>query len=201
MTTEIAPPEQPPVPAARRRRTSRAEVRSAARVVVGVVVVSALAGIAWGLLVPAQHFLVVSGGGAVSLTGESDHQFDAVALLMCLGVILGVLAAVAVWTRRAVRGIPQLIGLLIGSAVGAAASALVGLGVAQLRFPAPDDVEIGRIVAATPGLGATTALVVQPLVAALTYLLLASLSPDPALGHAEAAEDPAADVAARPASR
>ncbi|GAA4480605.1 hypothetical protein GCM10023094_27430 [Rhodococcus olei] len=201
MTTEIAPPEQPPVPAARRRRTSRAEVRSAARVVVGVVVVSALAGIAWGLLVPAQHFLVVSGGGAVSLTGESDHQFDAVALLMCLGVILGVLAAVAVWTRRAVRGVPQLIGLLIGSAVGAAASALVGLGVAQLRFPTPDDVEIGRIVAATPGLGTTTALVVQPLVATLTYLLLVSLSPDPALGHTEAAEDPAADAAGRPASR
>ncbi|MFD4293937.1 DUF2567 domain-containing protein [Rhodococcus sp. NPDC058532] len=175
------------------RRAASAEVRSAARVVAGVVVTSALAGIGWGLLAPAQHFLVVSSGGATSLTGESTHQFDAVALFLCLGAILGVLSAVAVWSIRAYRGVAQVIGLVLGSVVGASAAALVGLGVAQLRFPGVDDLEVGQIVPATPGLGTVMALIAQPFAAALVYLLLVSLSPRPDLGVeavAPAAEAP-----------
>ncbi len=176
------------VPATTTRRTgaSSPEVRSAARAVVAMVLVSAVAGIGWGFVAPAQHFVVVSGGGATSLTGESGHVFDAVALLMCLGVILGVLSAVAVWTRRAVRGVAQLVGLVVGSAVGAAAAALAGLGVMEVRFPVPDDLELGQIVAVAPGLGTPMALIVQPLVASLVYLLLVALSPDPTLGRASA---------------
>ena len=105
---------------------------------------------------------------------------------MCLGVILGVLSAVAVWTRRAVRGVAQLVGLVVGSAVGAAAAALAGLGVMEVRFPVPDDLELGQIVAVAPGLGTPMALIVQPLVASLVYLLLVALSPDPTLGRASA---------------
>lgn len=163
---------------------------AAARVVAAVVIVSAVAGVGWGLLVPAQHFLVVSGGGAVSLTGESGRQFDAVALFLCLGLVLGVLTAVAVWSvQRTVRGIAQLVGLTIGSVVGASAAALVGLGVAQLRFPGVEDVEIGQIVAATPGLGTAMALIAQPLAAAVVYLLLVSISPDRDLGGVSSADE------------
>lgn len=191
MIIETETPDRAP----RRARPDRAEVRSAARIVVAVVVVSALAGIGWGLLVPAQHFLVVSGGGAMSLTGESGHLFDAVALLMCLGAILGVLSAATVWTRRAYRGVAQLVGLVIGSAVGAAAAALVGVGVARLRFPLPGDVELGQIVAAPPGLGTSTALIVQPLLASLVYLLLVAVNSDPTLGVTPTVSTPGIDRA------
>lgn len=177
MTADIMPPTQT------RPKADRAEVRFAARVVVGVVAAGAIAGIVWGLLAPAQHFLVVSGGGAVSLTGESVHQFDAVALFLCLGLIVGVLSAVAVWTRRALRGVVPFLGLLVGSLVGAATTAVVGLGVVGLRFPSLTDLEIGQIVAATPGLGTALALIAQPLAASVVYAGLVAFSPDPHLGH------------------
>ncbi|MFF0817103.1 DUF2567 domain-containing protein [Rhodococcus sp. NPDC003318] len=193
MTIDIEAPDRRPTGAASRAR--RPAVAAAARVVAAVVIVSAVAGVGWGLLVPAQHFLVVS-GGAVSLPGESGHRFDAVALFLCLGLILGVLSAVAVWSvQRAFRGLAQLVGLMLGSAVGAAAAALVGVGVAQLRFPAAEDVEIGRIVAATPGLDTVMALIAQPLAAALVYLLLVSISPHPDLVRAS----PSTAVAPDPA--
>ncbi|TQF73739.1 DUF2567 domain-containing protein [Rhodococcus spelaei] len=134
------------------------------------------------MLVPAQHFLVLSGGRATSLTSESNHQFDAVALFLCLGLILGVLSAVAVWLWRSVRGAVVLAGLLIGSMVGTAAAALVGLGVARLRFPEVTDVTVGQIVPATPGIGTPMALILQPFAAALVYLLLVSLNPRDDLG-------------------
>ncbi|MGW0043128.1 DUF2567 domain-containing protein [Rhodococcus sp. NPDC003348] len=204
MTTETDTPDAQHAPTAAERRTRRADTAAAARVVVGIVVVSALAGIVWGLLVPAQHFLVVSGGGAVSLTGESGHQFDAVALFLCLGAILGVLSAVAVWTRRAHRGVAQVIGLVVGSVVGASAAAVVGLGVARLRFPGVEDLELGQIVPATPGLGTMMALIAQPFAASLVYLLLVSLSSRPDLGRtapSAAVERAPADVASRPLPR
>lgn len=177
MTADIVQPTQTTP------RADRAEVRFAARVVVGVVAAGAIAGIVWGLLAPAQHFLVVSGGGAVSLTGESIHQFDAVALFLCLGLIVGVLSAVAVWTRRALRGVVPFLGLLVGSLVGAATTAVVGLGVVGLRFPSLTDLEIGQIVAATPGLGTALALIAQPLAASVVYAGLVAFSPDPHLGR------------------
>ncbi|MFC9788988.1 DUF2567 domain-containing protein [Rhodococcus sp. NPDC127528] len=147
-----------------------------------MVVASAIGGIGWGVLVPAQHFLVLSGGRAASLTSESNHQFDAVALFLCLGLILGVLSAVAAWLWRSVRGAVVLTGLLIGSAVGAAAAAVVGLGVARLRFPEVTDVAVGQIVPATPTIGTPMALILQPFAAAVVYLLMASLNPRDDLG-------------------
>ncbi|MBP1159167.1 hypothetical protein ABIC28_004423 [Rhodococcus sp. PvR044] len=174
----------------------RSEIRAAARIVVAVVAASALAGIGWGLLVPAQHFLVISGGRAASLTSESGHQFDAVALFLCAGLTVGVLSASAAWLWRSVRGPVVLIGLLIGSAVGAATTAVVGLGVAGLRFPdLPDAIE-GQIVPVSPGLGTAMVLILQPLVAAFVYLVLASMSPRDDLGVAPASDEsaPAGDL-------
>lgn len=182
-------------------RTRRPEVRAAARIVVALVAVSALGGAVWGLLAPAEHFLVTT-NGAASLTSESLHRFDAVALLLCIGLIVGVLSAVAVWLWRTVRGPIVLAGLLIGSAVGAATMALVGLAVTNLRYPPLDNVEVGQIVSATPALGTPMALVLQPFAAAMVYLILVSLSPRDDLGVAGSAaadaESTPADASARP---
>ncbi|MFE3289385.1 DUF2567 domain-containing protein [Rhodococcus sp. NPDC059234] len=158
-----------------------------------MVLASAIGGIGWGMLVPAQHFLVLSGGRAASLTSESNHQFDAVALFLCLGLILGVLSAVAAWLWRSVRGAVVLAGLLIGSAVGAAAAAVVGLGVARLRFPEITDVAVGQIVPATPNIGTPMALIVQPFAAAVVYLLMVSLNPRDDLGTGAADSDRSQD--------
>ncbi|MFC7448898.1 DUF2567 domain-containing protein [Rhodococcus daqingensis] len=160
----------------------RSEIRAAARIVVAVVAASAIAGVGWGLLVPAQHFLVVADGRGASLTSESGHQFDAVALFLCAGLTVGVLTASAAWLWRSVRGPVVVAGLLIGSVAGAAAAAVVGLGVAGLRFPEVPDAVAGQIVPVSPGLGTAMVLILQPLVAAFVYLVLASMSPRDDLG-------------------
>ncbi|MGQ4617108.1 DUF2567 domain-containing protein [Nocardia sp. R7R-8] len=160
----------------------RGEVRAAAVVVVAVVAVSALAGVGWGLLAPTERLLVVEPGRGVALTGESTHQFDALALFVLAGGILGLLCALAVWRRRSARGPLLQLGLLIGSGVGAVAMARVGEQVAEWSHPRPHDPPVGQIVTLPIELGSDLALIVQPLIASFVMLLLAALSTSEDLG-------------------
>lgn len=150
--------------------------------VVAVVVGSALIGIVWGLLAPAEHDLVLSSGRLLPLTGESLHRFDAAALLACAGLVVGIVSAAAVWIVRAARGPLAVAGVLIGSVVGSAMMAVAGTGVAGLRFPEPVNVRVGDVVAVAPGIGSWLVLIFQPLAACVTTLVLAALNPYDDLG-------------------
>lgn len=152
------------------------------------VVASALVGVVWGLLAPAEHLLVVSAGRGVSLTGESVHRFDAAAMFACAGLVTGILAAAAAWTERRSRGPAALGALVAGAVVGAGAMALVGMGVAALRFPDPDTSESGLVVAMAPGIGTVLVLIFQPLAACVVTLVLAALNPYDDLGVTDHAE-------------
>ena len=148
--------------------------------------------------------LVVAEGRGVVLTTESLHQFDAVAIFVGIGVVLGVLSAVVVWGMHRSRGPAAVAALALGSGLGAAVAALVGVGVARLRFPRAEDPAVGAIVAEAPGLPTAMVLIAQPLLAAFVYLLLASLSPDDDLGVGAGPERelPASEsVSGPPASR
>lgn len=140
-------------------------------------VLGGLAGVVWAFLAPAVRLLVVAEDRGVVLTGESLHRFDAVAIFVGIGVVLGVLSAVVVWGMRRVRGPGAVAALVIGSGLGAGVAALAGLGVAHLRFPRAEGPAVGTIVADAPVLSTPMVLVAQPLAAALVYLLLAALSP------------------------
>lgn len=142
----------------------------------------ALAGVVWAFLAPAVRLLVVAEDRGVVLTGESLHRFDAAAIFVGIGLVLGVLVAVVAWGIRRVRGPAAVAALVVGSVLGAVIAALVGRGVADLRFPHVDGPAVGTIVADAPGLSTPMVLVAQPLAAALTYLLLVSLSPHDDLG-------------------
>jgi hypothetical protein len=63
------------------------------------------------------------------------------------------------------------------------------MGVARLRFPAVGSPTVGSIIAAAPGLSTPMVLIVQPLAAALVYLLLVSLSPHDDLGLGDEKEE------------
>ncbi|MEV6255072.1 DUF2567 domain-containing protein [Nocardia sp. NPDC051911] len=160
----------------------RGEVRAAAVVAVAVVVVSALAGVGWGLLAPTERLLVVEPGRGVGLTGESAHQFDALALFVLAGAVLGLLCALAVWRWRSARGPLLQLGLLIGSGLGAVVMAGVGEQVAEWSHPRPHDPPVGQIVTLPIELGSDLALIVQPLIASFVMLFLAALSTSADLG-------------------
>ncbi|MDT2010044.1 DUF2567 domain-containing protein [Rhodococcus opacus] len=171
----------------------RIRLRSAAGIFCGTVVASALVGVLWGVLAPAEHLLVVAPGRGVSLTGESVHRFDAIGMFACAGLVVGILTAVAAWTARKGRGPVALGAVLGGSVVGACVMALGGIGVAALRFPDPDISTAGTVVAVAPGIGTLLVLIFQPLVACVVTLVLAALNPYDDLGvsdHPAVLEEP-----------
>jgi hypothetical protein len=160
----------------------RRELRAALLIVAAVLAFSVLGGVVWGLLAPTEQLLVTQPGRGATLTGESLHQFDAVAIFVCIGAVVGLLSAAGVWRWRGVRGPILQIGLLIGSVVGAYAMSWVGELVAEWNHPRPDNPPVGQIVALPPELGSWLALIVQPLLASLVVLFLAALSPSEDLG-------------------
>ncbi len=194
----------------------RREAATALLVVAGVVVVSLLVGALWGVLAPTEQLLVTQPGRGTGLTGESAHQFDAVAIFVCFGAVTGLLSAVAAWRLlRPVRGPLLQLGLLTGSLIGAYAMAWCGETVAELRHPRAEDPAVGSIVTLPTEVGTDLALLVQPLIASLVVLFLAALStaedlgtgylgpfgharPTPTWGAVPAYDDPGALDPARP---
>jgi len=154
-----------------------------------IVVASAVVGVAWGFLAPAQHDLMRSSGRVVPLTGESLHRFDATAMLGCAGLVVGVVSAVAAWAFRRSRGPLTFAGVLIGSAAGAAAMAGVGIWVAGLRYPQPSELKPGDVFAVAPGVGTFLVLVFQPLAVCVITLILAAFNPYDDLGVTDHEDD------------
>lgn len=179
------------------------EVRSAAGVAGAVLLASALAGALWGLLAPTVRLLVLEPGQGSALTGESVHRFDALALFVLIGAVVGLLSAAAVWQLRRVRGPILLLGLLLSSIIGALVMIGFGEAVAQWDNPRPVDPPVGNVVAVAPEVDTWLALIVQPLVASLLMLVLVALSPtdDLGTGFRGALGDtrPVADADAEPA--
>ncbi|MBF6174234.1 DUF2567 domain-containing protein [Nocardia blacklockiae] len=170
----------------------RRELRVVLWVVAGVLLASALGGVVWGLLAPAERVLVVEPGRGAALTGESAHRFDAMAIFVCAGAVCGVLTAAAAWRVRAVRGPILQGGLLFGSLAGAWLMAWLGEQVANLRHPHVADPPVRSIVELAPMISPSeptgwTQLVVQPLLASLVVLVLSALSTSEDLGAGFAA--------------
>ncbi|MGV8871443.1 MAG: DUF2567 domain-containing protein [Rhodococcus sp. (in: high G+C Gram-positive bacteria)] len=155
-------------------------------VVVGIsVALSALGGLLWGFLAPAQHLLVVAQDRGAALTGESLHRFDALALFSFVSFALGLILPIGWWLWKSERG-PRLFGaVLIGALAGSVAAVLVGNGIAALRFPKADDPAIGSIVSVAPSVETPLVLIVQALTASLVVLLLAAMNPNDDLQHTD----------------
>ncbi|MCX5046041.1 DUF2567 domain-containing protein [Aldersonia sp. NBC_00410] len=155
----------------------RAEVRTAARVVLGAVVLGAVGGIVWGLLAPPIQAIVVTAGRAAPVTGESDHEFDAVAIFACVSAVVAVLTAVGAWRLARPRGPVLYGGILLGSVTGAATMAVIGEGVARLRHPHVQAPQVDELIALAPGIGTAMVLIVAPMIASLAILVLAIFNP------------------------
>ncbi|WP_082392733.1 DUF2567 domain-containing protein [Nocardia arizonensis] len=160
----------------------RREVGAGLTTVAAVAVAGIVGGVIWGLLAPAEQLLVTQPGRGAALTGESVHQFDSVAIFVCIGAALGVLSAASAWRLRGVRGPILQLGVLLGAALSACVMRLVGEAVAEWHHPRPDDPPVGQIISIAPVVGTALALIVQPLIASLVMLFLAALSPREDLG-------------------
>ncbi|MET9491455.1 DUF2567 domain-containing protein [Nocardia sp. NPDC006630] len=178
MATTFTAAEQPGVRVGFLRR----EARAAAVVFAAIVAASAVAGVVWGFLAPAEQLLVIDPDRGAALTGESTHRFDAVAIFVLIGLVTAVLTAAAGWRWRRARGPVLLLGLLAGSALGSSVMRWVGEAVAQQRHTRPPHPAVHTIVEFAPTVEGWSALLVQPLVAGLVVLILAALSTTDDLG-------------------
>lgn len=143
----------------------------------GWVAAGVVAGIVWGLLAPAEHLVVAEPGSVRSIPGESNHYFDSVALFVFIGFAVAVVASVASWRWRSMRGPILFAGMLLGACDGAREMMFVGEWVARLRFPETTASEVGTVIALAPRIDTLTVLIVMPLVACLSVLLMAALDP------------------------
>ncbi|TLF81109.1 DUF2567 domain-containing protein [Nocardia cyriacigeorgica] len=160
----------------------RREVGAAGVIAAAVIVANLLGALVWALLAPAEQLLVVQPGRGAALTGESAHRFDAVAIFVCVGAVIGVCSAVGAWRWRRMRGPIAFAGLLFGSLAGGWLMALLGQYLADANHPRPTDPPVGQIVTLPPEVGTWLALVPQPLIASLVVLFLAALSSSEDLG-------------------
>ncbi|MGW4120457.1 DUF2567 domain-containing protein [Nocardia sp. NPDC004711] len=161
------------------------EVRAAAVVCTVLVAVSALAGVVWAFLAPAEQLLVVEPDRGTALTGESMHRFDALAIFVLIGIVLGVLGTAAAWRWRRARGPVLLSGILLGSLGGAFLMKVVGEVVAEQLHTRPQHPALHSIVDFAPAVEGWAALIAQPLAAAVVALLLTALSTSDDLGSGQ----------------
>ncbi|MCV7068715.1 DUF2567 domain-containing protein [Mycolicibacterium farcinogenes] len=111
-------------------------------VIAALAVAGAVLGALWAWLAPGVHGVVAltRGGERVHayLGAESDHFFTSAFMFVGMLVVLGIVAAVALWQWTAHRGPVMVAALSVGCAIATAVAAGVGAALAHWRFGSVD---------------------------------------------------------------
>jgi hypothetical protein len=175
-------------------------MRSAATVVLTLVVAGAAIGALWAWIAPPIHGVIAltKSGDRVhaALGNEADNFFIAAFLIVGMVVVLAVVAAVAVWQWRAHRGPVLCAALAVGSAAAFGVAAGVGAFIVRARYdvidiagaPISPDHRVVYVTEAPPVFFAQSGWVIAASVlfpmatAALVYALIAVSSSRDDLG-------------------
>ncbi|WP_449481664.1 hypothetical protein [Streptomyces avidinii] len=182
MTEAVTPydqPDKPPLPSASpssEPAVSPADIRDGAAIALVLGVSGVLLALLWAWLAPRVQY--VSNGEAVFLKNtESEARIGADATFFLLSTGLGVLSAVAVFLWRRRGGVPQVVGLAVGSAF----AALVGWRAGLWLGPSSDLAAVARRVGkgvpfdAPLELMAHGTLLAWPMAAVIVHLALTAL--------------------------
>jgi hypothetical protein len=151
--------------------------------VLGVLaVVGVPLGVLWWLLAPRAHYRITH-DGPVPIGNPSDELLfadDGIFVLIVAG--LGLVAGVATWLVRRLRGVAGLLGVALGTLAGSAVAWQVG----ELLGPGPSKAalrQVGARVSTSLTLGALPALAVGPFVAMLVWLVATLYARNDGLGR------------------
>jgi hypothetical protein len=151
------------------RRELRADLRSSARLVLGLAVAGLLAGLLWWWLAPRADFRITD-SGPVAVGNPSEELLiadDAVFALVLTG--MGLVAGAAAWFLRRRRGVSTVLALALGTSTMAVVAwqlgELLGAGPSQA-----DLADVGSVVTTSLTLGSPPALALAPFGALLAYL-------------------------------
>jgi hypothetical protein len=152
------------------RRELRADLRSSARLVLGLAVAGLLAGLLWWWLAPRADFRITD-SGPVAVGNPSEELLiadDAVFALVLTG--MGLVAGAAAWFLRRRRGVSTVLALALGTSTMAVVAwqlgELLGAGPSQA-----DLADVGSVVTTSLTLGSPPALALAPFGALLAYLV------------------------------
>ena len=158
------PPSNAPItPTPRTAWVTRPELRAAGVVAVVLVVVGALLGLLWEAISPRTKGIVFIPHGIVA--EESESLIAADGRFLVLTCAAGLLAALAAWSWRSVRGPVIAVALALGGFLGALCTDLVGRAVGGGH----DDGPVNRVLTLPLSVHARGLLLVEALVALLVY--------------------------------
>jgi hypothetical protein len=110
------------------------------RLVLGLAVTGVVIGALWAWIAPPIHAVVAQtkSGERVHdyLGNESQHFFDAPALMLGLLTLVAIVAPVLAWQWRESRGPGAVVGLVLGLLTGVSVAAAVGTALVRLRYGA-----------------------------------------------------------------
>lgn len=175
---EVAPP-----PTLRQRlKVPAAEVRAAAVALAVLTVVGVGEGLLWSVVSPRVGIVITSAGPDVRPNG-ADGFFAGEVTFALLGIALGIVLALVVWYAAGRwRGPVLLLALVLGALAGAVLAWQVGshLGLSHYREMLRSS-DVGREFTKPVELRAKGMLLLQPMAAALTYVMLAAWRVQPDL--------------------
>lgn len=177
--------------------------RAAIFATTGVVVTGIVWGVVWGFLTPGIEGQMVDADHAVAI-GDATAEFGAIARFFCIALAAGVILAVFLWIPPVLRGPAGVVGVSVGAVAAGIVAIWVGDFIARQRFSGREGVAIGQEFTQQPslriegahldilgGIGFSWALlVVAPLTALVTYLLVVVMNRGADLGYRTSDSDP-----------
>lgn len=161
----------------------RRDLTAAVLVLVAMVLAGLVLGLVWYLAAPRLSFRIDSSRNIVPLGAvESEALIGADGWFAALAGLAGIVAGLACWWWRAVRGPAVAVGLAAGGVLGGLVMSLIGhlLGhgpsAAQLR-------QVGAVVQAPLELRSKVALIVEPFLAVAVYVAGAGFAGEDDLGR------------------
>ena len=127
----------------------------------------------WSRLAPPERMRVLGANQLVPLQLESWHRFDDMAIYGMLGAGAGLVTGVVVWLLRERRGPVIMIAAVLGGLLAGWLGVTMGEAFGNGLYAITTAPKLGDVVAKAPQLESGWVIVMQPLLTAVVYGLLA----------------------------
>lgn len=172
------------VPAAPPRAAGTRALRVLVVLVGGIAALGLPVGVLWWLVAPVAQLRIQQDGGF--FVDPQPEQFIAAdAWFILLTGLVGLVAGLLTWWLARDSGYPAVVGLALGGAAGAALAWGVGTWLGRVDLAAAAKLPVGSLVDVPLRLGMHGALVIEPLLALLAWVVPDLLFPTGPVSRAD----------------
>ena len=161
------------LPRARPRVVVKADLLPAVSALSLIGLVGIPLGWIWSRLAPPQRVRVLGGNQLAPLQLESWHRFDDLAIYGMLGAGAGLITGVVIWLLRERRGPVIMIAAVLGGLLAGWLGTTMGEAFANGMYAITTVPKLGDVLEKAPQIESGWVIVLQPLITAIVYGLLA----------------------------